>query len=47
MAKYVPLSLNDKMKVIEVKEKDKLSTRFKCRKTQVYDSLVKLTWFPS
>jgi predicted DNA-binding protein YlxM (UPF0122 family) len=38
------LSLNEKVKVIEVKEKDKLSVReimmwFKRGKTQVYDTL--------
>jgi predicted DNA-binding protein YlxM (UPF0122 family) len=45
MAKsYVALSLNEKVKVIEAKEKDKLSVReimkrFKCGKTQVYNTL--------
>jgi hypothetical protein len=45
MAKsYVVLSLNEKVKVIEAKEKDKLSVReikmlFKCGKTQVYNTL--------
>jgi hypothetical protein len=44
MAKlYVP-SLNEKVKAIEAKEKDKLSVReimmrFKCGKTQVYNTL--------
>jgi hypothetical protein len=40
----VALSLNEKVKVIEAKEKDKLSVweilmRFKCGKTQAYNSL--------
>jgi predicted DNA-binding protein YlxM (UPF0122 family) len=45
MAKsYVALLLNEKVKVIEVKEMDKLSVweitmRFKCGKTQVYNTL--------
>ena len=45
MAKsYVALSLNEKVKVIEAKEKDKLSVReimmqFKCGKTQIYNML--------
>jgi hypothetical protein len=45
MAKsYVVLSLNEKVKVIEAKETDKLSVReimmrFKCGKTQVYNTL--------
>jgi hypothetical protein len=45
MAKsYVALSINEKVKVIEAKEKDKLSVReimmrFKCGKTQVYNTL--------
>jgi hypothetical protein len=39
----VALSLNKKVKVLEAKEKDKLSAleimmRFKCRKTQVYNT---------
>jgi hypothetical protein len=45
MAKsYVALSINEKVKVIEAKEKDKLSVRetmmqFKCGKMQVYNTL--------
>jgi hypothetical protein len=45
MAKqYAVLSLHEKVKVIEVKEKDKLSVReimmrFKCDKTQIYNTL--------
>jgi hypothetical protein len=45
MAKLcVVLSQNEKVKVIEAKEKDKLSVReimmwFKCGKTQVYNTL--------
>jgi predicted DNA-binding protein YlxM (UPF0122 family) len=45
MAKsYVALLLNEKVKVIEVKEEDKLSVRemmmqFKCGKMQVYNTL--------
>lgn len=42
--KYVSLTLNEKMKVIEASEKDKLTVReimlrFKCGKTQIYDTL--------
>jgi hypothetical protein len=41
---YVALSLNEKVKVTEAKEKDKLSVReimmrFKCGKTQVFNTL--------
>jgi hypothetical protein len=41
---YVALSLNEKVKVIEVKEKNKLSVwelmmRFKCGKTQLHNTL--------
>jgi hypothetical protein len=44
MAKSYVASLNEKVKVVEAKEKDKLSVwemlmRFKCDKTQVYNTL--------
>jgi hypothetical protein len=45
MAKlYVALSINEKVKVIETKEKDKLSVReimmwFKCGKTHAHNTL--------
>jgi hypothetical protein len=48
MAKsYVALSLNEKVKVIEAEEKNKLSLRevmmqFKCGKTQMYNALKRI-----
>jgi hypothetical protein len=44
MAKLYVASLNEKVKVIETKDKDKLSVReimmwFKCGKTQVHNTL--------